>query len=53
MSVEAFGGGEILNGGEERGEAPNDLRLFFFGEFGENREGEGFAGGAFGFGKVA
>ena len=25
VSVEAFGGGEILNGGEERGEAPNDF----------------------------
>ena len=27
--------------------------LLFGGEFGEHREGEGFAGGAFGFGEVA
>ena len=53
MRAEAFGGGEILNGGKERGQAPNDFRLFVFGEFGKNREGEGFTGGAFGFGKVA
>ncbi len=53
MRAEAFGGGEILNGGEKRGEATNHFRLFVFGEFGKNGEGEGFAGGAFSFGKVA
>ena len=53
MRAEAFGGGKILNGGEKRGEATNDFCLFVLGEFGENGEGEGFAGGAFGFGKVA